>query len=217
MNVRLSDELRAELPRLPVTVSSSRVIVPNPRRPVGSIDITLGSPEDALAGWTNRSFIEMLNMPDADEPEGKQTESVTRGRPIIPMQWNVSSEEVPVVPVLPPAAAKADTWKPTVLVVDDSSMNRKMLVRMLISKGFACREAEDGVQALSDIASMGLKRLSRKLGNRIHSNRQMLSQPTATERGPNQLTHTATAAQGWSVILPASSSRLSHHINTCSP
>ena len=68
----------------------------------------------------------MLNMPDAGEPEGKQTESVMRGRPIIPMQWNVSSEKVPVVPVLPPAAAKADTWKPTVLVVDDSSMNRKV-------------------------------------------------------------------------------------------
>ena len=123
MNVRLSDELNVALTRTPVTVTSSRV---NPRRPVGSIDITLGSPEDALAGWTNRSFIEMLNMPDADEPEGKQMKSVTRGRPIIPMQWNVSSEEVPVVPVLPPAAAKADTWKPTVLVVDDSSMNRKV-------------------------------------------------------------------------------------------
>ena len=198
----MSDELNAELPRLPVNVTTSRVIVPKPRPPVRSIDITLGSPEDALAGWTNRSFIEMLNMPDAGEPEGKQTESVMRGRPIIPMQWNVSSEKVPVVPVLPPAAAKADTWKPTVLVVDDSSMNRKMLVRMLISKGFACREAEDGVQALSDISSLN----RRKLGNRIHSNRQILSQPTTTERAPpHQLTPTATVAQGWSVILPASS------------
>ena len=31
-------------------------------------------------------------------------------------------------------------------------MNRKMLVRMLISKGFACREAEDGLEALSEIS-----------------------------------------------------------------
>ena len=42
-------------------------------------------------------------------------------------------------------------WKPTILVVDDSAMNRKMLVRMLISKGFACREAEDGLEALSEL------------------------------------------------------------------
>ena len=38
-------------------------------------------------------------------------------------------------------------WKPTILVVDDSGTNRKMLVRSLNSTGlFTCREAEDGVE-----------------------------------------------------------------------
>ena len=80
----------------------------------------------------------------------------------------------PVVPVVP-------VWKPTILVVDDSSMNRKvnaslyysislsfyhilssslthiqndimqMLVRSLVSRGFACCEAEDGLEALSEM------------------------------------------------------------------
>ena len=39
------------------------------------------------------------------------------------------------------------SWKPTILVVDDSNTNRKMLVRSLNSKGlFTCREAEDGLE-----------------------------------------------------------------------
>ena len=97
---------------------------------------------------------------------------------------------------IPLATIVEDTWKPVVLVVDDSAMNRKvhkskvlspplpplaslsfrmslyfalthqyslcthnlspsicqMLVRMLISKGFACHEAEDGMEALSEIS-----------------------------------------------------------------
>ena len=47
-----------------------------------------------------------------------------------------------------------DAWKPSVLIVDDSKMNRKMLVRMLISKGFACREAEDGMEGLSEMSRL---------------------------------------------------------------
>ena len=62
-----------------------------------------------------------------------------------------------------PASMVVDAWKPTILVVDDSAMNRKMLVRMLISKGFACCEAEDGVEALSE--------LSRKIINESFSSK----------------------------------------------
>ena len=51
-----------------------------------------------------------------------------------------------------------ETWKPTILVVDDSAMNRKMLVRMLISNGFACREAEDGVVALSEMSRFHMRK-----------------------------------------------------------
>ena len=35
------------------------------------------------------------------------------------------------------------------LVVDDSSLNRKMLCRVLRNKGHECTEAEDGVQAVA--------------------------------------------------------------------
>ena len=56
-----------------------------------------------------------------------------------------------ILAVQAPTSQVVEVWRPTVLVVDDSVMNRKMLVRMLISKGFACREAEDGVEALSEL------------------------------------------------------------------
>ena len=58
-----------------------------------------------------------------------------------------------------PKLAAVNAWKPTILVVDDSKMNRKMLVRMLISKGFACREAEDGVEGLSEMTRMNIQSL----------------------------------------------------------
>ena len=58
--------------------------------------------------------------------------------------------------LLQPTAVAMDAWKPTILVVDDSKMNRKMLVRMLISKGFACREAEDGMEGLSEMSRVAL-------------------------------------------------------------
>ena len=208
------------MPALPVTVNTSikEGNVPKPRvnfsPQAEPIDITLGSPEDALAG-SNQPFID----PDATEPEGKQPESVTRVRPLIAMQGNSNSEVLPVVPVLPPVAVTVDTWKPTVLVVDDSSMNRKMLVRMLISKGFACREAEDGVQALSEMSSMNRKRL----GHNVHSTQLMGANSSNNDRRKShrfaqnatltterrrsiRVAHTATSAKGWSVILPSSSS-----------
>ena len=59
-----------------------------------------------------------------------------------------------VPPLLSPKVVATDAWKPSVLVVDDSKMNRKMLVRMLISKGFACREAEDGMEGLSEMSRL---------------------------------------------------------------
>ena len=63
-----------------------------------------------------------------------------------------------IIPALQPtSAAVDDAWKPTILVVDDSAMNRKMLVRMLVSKGFACREAEDGLEGLSEMSRMNLQ------------------------------------------------------------
>ena len=75
----------------------------------------------------------------SEEPDVKQSESIVHKEcPIILVEATV--------PTIVEAA-----WKPTILVVDDSAMNRKMLVRMLVSKGFACREAEDGVEALSEM------------------------------------------------------------------
>ena len=69
----------------------------------------------------------------------------------------------------PPTTATATTsaaqsWKPTILVVDDSGTNRKMLVRSLNSTGlFTCREAEDGVEALS-IITLSMSARQRKVG-----------------------------------------------------
>jgi hypothetical protein len=37
------------------------------------------------------------------------------------------------------------------LVVDDSVMNRKMLIRVLASRGHACEEAEDGLEAVERV------------------------------------------------------------------
>ena len=73
-----------------------------------------------------------------EQPDEKQSE--IDDRPVV---------SPPPAPVQPPVAVVEAAWKPTILVVDDSAMNRKMLVRMLISKGFACLEAEDGMEGLS--------------------------------------------------------------------
>ena len=79
-----------------------------------------------------------------EQPDEKQAEAHEGHRPLISRQ----------IVTIQPLFEAVDTWKPTILVVDDSAMNRKMLVRMLISKGFACREAEDGVEALSEMSRM---------------------------------------------------------------
>ena len=85
----------------------------------------------------NRSSFRFLLSENADE---KQPESTAHERSLI-------------LAVQDPAAlVVVEAWKPIILVVDDSAMNRKMLVRMLISKGFACCEAEDGVEALSEMS-----------------------------------------------------------------
>ena len=133
---------------------------------------------------------------------------------ITPMQiveaFEEKQAEIDDHPVISPPSAQVPpvvttveaTWKPTVLVVDDSAMNRKvdkftffsqslsqslcppqctilfsfsqilhqssrlthnppppicqMLVRMLVSKGFACLEAEDGIEGLSEVSRMFL-------------------------------------------------------------
>ena len=96
----------------------------------------------------NRTSFRNLSSENADE---KQLESTAHGG-------------IPIIPVQAPTSKVVKAWRPTILVVDDSAMNRKMLVRMLISKGFACREAEDGVEALSE--------LSRKIISESLSNKQ---------------------------------------------
>ena len=64
-----------------------------------------------------------------------------------------STKEEPVsLPVPVPDQRPADLPSPETsmrfLVVDDSKMNRKMLCRLLQTKGHKCAEAEDGVQAV---------------------------------------------------------------------
>ena len=93
------------------------------------------------------SRTEQMSSEIDERPHEKQSESHEGCRPVIlPLR-------APARPQLP-AMAVVEAWKPTILVVDDSPMNRKMLVRMLISNGFACREAEDGMEALSEISRM---------------------------------------------------------------
>ena len=81
---------------------------------------------------------------DTDVSEGKQSELLTYMK-------------TPTIQVRLQSIVEDSAWKPTILVVDDSVMNRKMLVRMLISKGFACCEAEDGLEALSEMTRIILR------------------------------------------------------------
>ena len=83
------------------------------------------------------SLTTSANQSTLDGPEGKHPE---------------------VAPASLGPVVEEDSWKPTILVVDDSAMNRKMLVRMLIAKGFACLEAEDGMAALSEVSRMNFRR-----------------------------------------------------------
>jgi CheY-like chemotaxis protein len=51
-----------------------------------------------------------------------------------------------------PDSAKQDPGpEPELLVVDDSHLNRKMLIKVLKAKGYACEEAEDGLLALAKV------------------------------------------------------------------
>lgn len=69
-----------------------------------------------------------------------------------------NSTAVPPLVASSPQEVKVgtDVWKPIVLVIDDSKMNRKMMVRMLNSKGFDCREAEDGMEGLSEMTRLNV-------------------------------------------------------------
>ena len=107
---------------------------------------------------------------------------------------DLSNRISPRLPLVVPMVPVIVEWKPTILVVDDSSMNRKvdayishisyhfktpslthtythththlppaiqqMLVRSLVSRGFACCEAEDGLEALSEMSRSSNRSLS---------------------------------------------------------
>jgi CheY-like chemotaxis protein len=57
----------------------------------------------------------------------------------------------------PLPAAAADHGPRRLLVVDDSPFNRKMLVRLLASKGHTCEQAEDGTTALQVYREMATR------------------------------------------------------------
>ena len=126
---------------------------------------------------SNNSLLALLNPSPSSSDESTRTftNDFTRRQSVLADNMSTSSSErgsnggTPSehgkerrfnVPALAqPKLAVVNAWKPTILVVDDSKMNRKMLVRMLISKGFACREAEDGVEALSEMSRMNFQSL----------------------------------------------------------
>ena len=90
---------------------------------------------------------------DTDISEGKHSE------------LGLSYRNIPMIRGRPLQSIVEDSaWKPTILVVDDSAMNRKMLVRMLLSKGFACCEAEDGLEALSEMTRIILRSTAPLIG-----------------------------------------------------
>ena len=96
-------------------------------------------PTHQAESWVTASGV----IPTAtDVSEGKQSELLCRNSHLIRRQQSIVEDT---------------TWKPTILVVDDSVMNRKMLVRMLKSKGFATCEAEDGLEALSEMTRIILR------------------------------------------------------------
>ena len=104
------------------------------------------SPEDMPETSAARRAVIDITPLSIEQPDDKQSEVGEEHRSV--------TSPPPPAPVQPPVAVLEAMWKPTILVVDDSAMNRKMLVRMLISKGFACREAEDGIEGLSEVSRM---------------------------------------------------------------
>ena len=112
------------------------------RFPTNQVEIVINS--STMAAEPRLSLAIVANQQSQDEPEGKQSE-------LLP------PSQAPVVEIA--------AWKPTILVVDDSAMNRKMLVRMLIAKGFACREAEDGMAGLSELSCMNFRKACSNSGS----------------------------------------------------
>ena len=108
----------------------------------GSVDVRIAANRSEIAvdprttsSISRGSLAIVVNQSLVNEPEGKHSESMP-----------------------PPQDPVVEAWKPTILVVDDSAMNRKMLVRMLITKGFACCEAEDGMAALCEVSRMNFRK-----------------------------------------------------------
>ena len=69
------------------------------------------------------------------------------------MLKSLSQPALPSVPSLPPpltceAPASTKAAAKRILVVDDVASNRKILMRVLTSRGFVCEQAEDGQQAI---------------------------------------------------------------------
>jgi CheY-like chemotaxis protein len=69
--------------------------------------------------------------------------------PPVPSESSLASSAYPSVLSLPAAAAQ---WR--TLVVDDSSLSRKMLIRLLKSRDHVCEQAEDGQQAIERYSEM---------------------------------------------------------------
>ena len=124
-------------------------------------------PLDAVVSDTSTPFraalaVAELNRSSDNPPPNEKQDDEERGLVISPP---------PFAPVQQPVAVVEATWKPTILVVDDSPMNRKMLVRMLMSKGFACVEAEDGIEGLIEVSRMNKGfRNKRNVSDIIHNN-----------------------------------------------
>ena len=122
---------------------------------------------------------------DSTQSFGSPVRNLSLANPVHLSVRDMSMYHTPKsLPSLVPVVA---VWKPTILVVDDSPMNRKvvtclpypdlsyhpyshtsytkysiqqMLVRSLVSRGFACCEAEDGVEALSVLVRSSFASLS---------------------------------------------------------
>ena len=109
--------------------SQTRIASSAGRIPTNQVEIVFNA-STTTATIPRRSMARVVNHSSTEVPEGKHSESMPLQNPGV------------------------DTWKPLVLVVDDSAMNRKMLVRMLTAKGFACCEAEDGMAGLCEVSRM---------------------------------------------------------------
>ena len=106
------------------------------------------------------------------QPPTQQTELLITASRIVDADTDISEwkqselsyRKIPTIGGLLQSIVEDNAWKPTILVVDDSEMSRKMLVRMLLSKGFACCEAEDGLEALSEMTRIILRSTAPLIG-----------------------------------------------------